>query len=158
MSYTTDKNDSRLGHGIDENEIPQHEAYLVLSEEERAKGFIRPVRTTYVHAGRLVKSEGKVRELNEEEKVRYKDQNYFAFMEYPKSDSPIVGKFLFKDEFDNIGKRIGGCGCVTTMGLPLAETYARDPNFYGATYCSGCMKHLPVNEFLWDGTDEEVGS
>lgn len=29
----------------------QQEVYLVLSNEERAKGFIRPVRTTYRHRG-----------------------------------------------------------------------------------------------------------
>ena len=28
----------------------QHESYWVLSEEERAKGFVRPVRDSYVHA------------------------------------------------------------------------------------------------------------
>lgn len=27
----------------------QQKAYVVLSEEERAKGFVRPVRTAYVH-------------------------------------------------------------------------------------------------------------
>jgi hypothetical protein len=27
----------------------QHAAYFVLSEEERAKGFVRPVRTAYIH-------------------------------------------------------------------------------------------------------------
>lgn len=101
MTYTTDKNDPRLGHGIDSEPIKQHEVYLILSDEERAKGFIRPVRRSYVHTK---------------------------------------------------------CGTVTTMSLPLAETYARDPKFYGATYCVGCSKHLPVNEFIWDGTDEIVGS
>jgi len=44
------------------------------------------------------------------------------------------------------------------MSDKLAETYARDNKFYGATYCTGCEKHLPVEEFLWDGTDEKVGS
>lgn len=53
---------------------------------------------------------------------------------------------------------IGGCGAVTTMSLQIAETYARDPGFYGATYCTGCQTHLPVREFTWDGTDEPVGS
>jgi hypothetical protein len=101
MSYTTDPNDPRLGHGVDKNKIPQHDVYLVLSEEERAKGFIRPVRKTYIHTV---------------------------------------------------------CGTATTMGLALAETYARDPKFYGATYCCGCQKHLSVDEFLWDGTDQKVGS
>lgn len=41
------------------------------------------------------------------------------------------------------------CGAATTMGLALAETYARNPRFYGATYCVGCMKHRPVAEFAW---------
>ena len=49
-SLTTDPSDPRLGHGIDEDTTPQHEAYLVLSDVERAKEFVRPVRTTYVHA------------------------------------------------------------------------------------------------------------
>lgn len=50
------------------------------------------------------------------------------------------------------------CGCVTTMGTALAETYARDPKFYGATYCVNCRMHRPVTEFTWDGTNEIVGS
>lgn len=101
MSLTTDPNDSRLGRGIDENKVPQHEAYLVLSDEEISKGFIRPVRDSYVHKT---------------------------------------------------------CGGLTRMNRSIAETYAREPKFYGATYCIGCQKHLPVSEFLWDGTDQEVGS
>jgi hypothetical protein len=46
------------------------------------------------------------------------------------------------------------CGSVTTMGRVLAETYARDPAFYGATFCVRCNRHLPVAEFVWteDGT------
>ena len=101
MAYTTDRTDPRLGHGVDEDPIPQHKVYLVLSEEERAKGFVRPIRRTYIHTK---------------------------------------------------------CGVATTMGGALAETYAREPKFYSATYCCGCMKHLDVNEFTWDGTDEKVGS
>lgn len=50
------------------------------------------------------------------------------------------------------------CGATTTMGLALAQTYAMDPTFYGATYCVLCMKHRPVSEFVWAGTDEVVGS
>jgi hypothetical protein len=79
----------------------QHEAYWVLTEEERSKGFIRPVRRTYIHKT---------------------------------------------------------CGTATTMGRALAETYAVDPKYYGATFCCGCNKHLPVGEFVWDGTNEIVGS
>lgn len=54
--------------------------------------------------------------------------------------------------------RIGGCGTVTKMGRALSETYARDPDFYGATFCVGCNKHLPVAEFVWTLDDQEVGS
>ena len=82
----------------------QQKGYVVLSEEERAKGFVRPVRKSYVH-----------------EK----------------------------------------CGIVTTMGLALAETYAREPTFYSGTFCCGCGTHFPVGpdgEFVWDGTDEKVGT
>jgi hypothetical protein len=45
----TDPEDPRLGHGVDETPVPMHEAYLVLSEEERAKGFVRPVFMAYRH-------------------------------------------------------------------------------------------------------------
>lgn len=92
-SLTTDPNDPRLGYGSDKEPGPQNEVYLVLSPEELAQGFVRPVRRTYVHKT---------------------------------------------------------CGVATTMSQPIAETYARDPKFYGATYCVGCQKHLPVSEFLWD--------
>lgn len=79
-------------------------AYVVLSEEERAKGFVRPVRRTYIHLK---------------------------------------------------------CGTATTMGQALAETYAREPDFYSGTFCAGCRTHFPVGEdgeFVWDGTKEKVGT
>lgn len=98
---TDDPNDPDLTHGADTEPVSQADAYLVLSEEERAKGFVRPVRKSYRHAE---------------------------------------------------------CGVITTMGTELAETFARQPAFYGATYCCGCFKHLPVGEFTWHGTDEKVGS
>jgi hypothetical protein len=81
-----------------------HPSYWVLSDSERAKGFVRPVRNAYLH-----------------EK----------------------------------------CGSVTTMGRKLAETYAAQPGFYGATYCCYCGGHFPVGEngeFTWDGSTEKVGT
>lgn len=90
---TSDPSDPRLTHGSDSEPVTQADAYLVLSADERAKGFIRPVRRTYVH-----------------------------------------------DE----------CGRATTMSQAIAETYARNPSFYGSTYCVGCAMHLPVAEFRWD--------
>lgn len=50
------------------------------------------------------------------------------------------------------------CGTLTKMGRELSETYARDPSFYGATYCVGCNKHRPVSEFKWDLDGQTVGS
>lgn len=53
------------------------------------------------------------------------------------------------------------CGGVTTMGLSLAETYARDPSFYSGTFCTICRAHFPVGaygEFTWKGTSEKVGT
>lgn len=47
------------------------------------------------------------------------------------------------------------------MARPIAETYAREPSVYSGTFCCGCRKHLPVGEygeFVWDGTDERVGT
>lgn len=102
MSLTSDPSDPRLTHGADNESTPQAEVYLVLSEEERAKGFVRPLRRAYVHTS--------------------------------------------------------GCGALTTMGLALCETYARQPTFYGATYCCGCQMHRPVAEFTWDEDGAVVGS
>lgn len=107
MGLTTDRHSECL-HEMDENGMQS--CYLILSEEERAKGFVRAVRTSYVHATDL-----------------------------------------------------GGCGTVTTMALPIAETYARDPHFYGGTYCVGCKEHFPVGphgQFYWSNGDtgEKVGT
>lgn len=98
MTLTSDPNDPRLTRGVDPADGEPHDqapVYLVLSDEERAKGFVRPVRTSYWHTV---------------------------------------------------------CGMVTTMALAIAETYARDPRFYGATYCAHCGQHRPVGaegEFHW---------
>lgn len=102
MSGTTsDPNDPRLTHGADTEPVAQADVYLVLSDAERAKGFVRPLRTSYVH---------------------------------------------------------GKCGVVTRMSTDIAETYARQPGFYGSTYCVGCRMHLPVDEFTWDKDGQQVGS
>jgi hypothetical protein len=80
-----------------------HKDYWVLPAEDRAKGFIRPVRTSYIH-----------------EK----------------------------------------CGSSTRMNIAIAETYARNPGYYGRTFCASCGGHYPVGsegEFHWpDGS--KVGS
>lgn len=102
MSNTSDPNDPRLTRGIDKVTTPQAPVYLILSDEERAKGFIRPVRQVYIHKN---------------------------------------------------------CGSETRMGIKIAETYARDPKFYGSTYCCHCQMHRPLSEFHWkDNPDQLVGS
>jgi hypothetical protein len=82
----------------------QQKGYVVLCDDERAKGFVRPLRHTYRHLK---------------------------------------------------------CGTVTTMGLKLSETYARDPAFYSGTFCCGCAAHFPVGEdgeFVWDADGSKVGT
>ena len=51
------------------------------------------------------------------------------------------------------------CGQDTHMASSIAETYARDPGFYGGgTFCAACRTHFPLAEFVWEGTEEQVGS
>ena len=148
---TTDPNDPRLGHGGDDKPQPQNEVYLVLSEEERAKGFVRPVRMSYKHVGLSPKYP--MRDLTPEEQERHADMGYVKYEPYPEADHPSLGRYWTQRQLDR-----RGCGTVTTMGPAIAETYARQPHFYGATYCCMCSKHLPVEEFVWEGTSERVGS
>lgn len=136
----------------------QHPNYWILSESERAKGFIRPVRRSYRHVG-LKHNEHPLRELTSEEHERYDGLGYVKYEEYPVSDSSVVGRFWTQDELDKIDN---GCGTVTIMSQSIAETYATKPvGFYGSTMCVGCGTHLPVGkggEFVWEGTDERVGT
>lgn len=79
----------------------QQKGYVVLSAEERSKGFVRPVRRTYRHKT---------------------------------------------------------CNTTTSMGLALAETYARDPQFYSGTFCVYCGEHFPLDQFVWEDTSEVLGT
>jgi len=137
---TTDPTDSRLKETKPDG---QQSAYLVLSEEERAKGFVRPYRDTYKHVGK--QSQYSLRDMTPEEHERYDQYGYVKFETYPESHSPVTGRYWTQKELDT-----KYCGAVTTMGRALSETYARDPKFYGGTYCVGCGAHFPVSEFIWD--------
>lgn len=149
---TTDPNDPRLGHGIDTEPVKQNETYLVLPEEKRKK-FVRPVRQSYVHVG-LEGPKYPLRDLTPEEHARYDQFHYVKFEKYPEGKGP-TGRYWTQINLNNVEK---GCRTVTKMALALAETYAANPCFYGSTYCCTCQKHLPVEEFVWEGTDERVGS
>lgn len=41
------------------------------------------------------------------------------------------------------------CGATTKMPDATAATYARDPWFYGGTYCVRCGMHRALEEFTW---------
>lgn len=152
MNRTTiDPTDPRLGKGPDDEPVSQNEVYLVLSEDERAKGFVRPLRYSYVHVGERPKHE--TRELTEDEKTRYREYNYVLFETYPKTSSAILGRFWTEEQLAR-----DACNTTTTMSRDIAETYARNPRFYGSTYCVGCSKHLPLSEFVWKGSNLLVGS
>ena len=133
-------------------ETGMQKGYVVLTEEERSKGFIRPVRRSYIHVGRQPKYP--LRPLDNDEKERYKEFKYIAFEAYPDSESPVCGRYWTQEDID----RQQGCGTRTIMGQALAETYARNPKFYSGTFCCGCKKHFPVGEFVWEEDGTKVGS
>jgi hypothetical protein len=79
-----------------------------------------------------------------------------AYLVLPKEERER-GKLFPKRPFrDTYTHKV--CGTNTRMSKEIAETYARDPKFYGSTYCLQCKKHLLVSEFVWEGTNELVGS
>lgn len=149
MSTTTDPNHPQLTRGVDSAPVPQSTVYLVLSEEERARGFVRPVRHSYLHTGE--RPQYPTRELTDDEKARH-GKDYVLYEAFPESELPKVGRFWSAEQLR------AGCGAVTTMNQALAETYAREPRFYGATYCVGCGMHRPVAEFVWETDGSRVGS
>jgi hypothetical protein len=146
MGLTTDP-DSPCLKNIEES--GQQSCYLVLSEEERAKGFVRPVRRTYIHVG-IPGPKYDLRDLTEDERKDYDQYGYVKYEKYPESESSLLGRYWTQPQLDSIGK---GCGHTTTMGQAIAETYARKPEFYGGTFCAHCGKHLRVGaegEFVWE--------
>ncbi len=127
----------------------QHGAYWILSEVERARGFVRPVRFKYVHVGTRPKHP--LRELTEEERIRYRANGYVKYEEYPEGDV-LAGRYWTNEQLSN------GCGAETRMSSDIAETWARDVHYYIRTMCIRCKNHFPVNEFVWEGTNEVLGT
>jgi hypothetical protein len=119
------------------NDTGQHEGYIVLCEEERAKGFVRPYRNAYRHVGPRICG---MHVGPDGATVCYMD---------PKHEGACGVA---------TGRRPSACGVVTTMGRSLSETYARDPSFYGATFCCNCNAHYPVAQFVWTADGQQVGS
>lgn len=150
MSITSDPEDPRLVRGFDSKPVPQASAYLVLSDEERAKGFVRPVRTSYKHVG--ARPTHTTRELTPEEKARHPNAKFAIFEAYPGEAGETNGRFWTSDQLSS------GCNEITHLNIHIAETYARDPKFYAGTYCVGCRMHLSVEEFAWVPDGSKVGS
>lgn len=134
----------------------QHVDHWVLPAEERAKGFVRPVRLSYVHVG-IKGPDGPLRDLTNDERERFGD-DYVKYEPYGPEKAPRKGKFWTQAQLASVGE---GCRTVTSMPQAIAETYAREPGYYGSTFCCGCRKYLPVGkdgEFVWAGTNERVGT
>lgn len=130
----------------------QQQTYVVLSAEERAKGFVRPVRRTYVHVG--VRPKYPLVDLTAEQAERADGLGYIKYEKYPEGHGAL-GRYWTKAQLNS------GCGQPTSMGIALAETYAREPGFYGGTFCSHCGVHFPVGaagEFVWQYTTIRVGT
>ena len=143
--------DARLADG-------QYADHWVLCESERAKGYVRPVRESYVHVG-PVGPKFQLRDLTAEEQERFSDNGYVKFETYPAGfKGSSTGRFWTQEQLDKVGK---GCGTLTRMPIACAETYAREPGYYGSTFCCGCGDYFKVGaagEFVWDGTYERVGT
>lgn len=136
----------------------QQKGYVVLSADERAKGFVRQVRRSYIHVGRKIC--GKRSPASGE----YPGIAAWLCSGVPGHDGRCPGyrgvTVAELKRFETSGF-LGGCGTSTSMGRELAETYARKPDFYGGTFCSQCSEHFPVGEhgqFVWEGTEERVGT
>lgn len=149
--------------GSQTNETGQHDGYIVLCPDERAKGFVRPYRDSYKHVG-PTGPKYPLRDVTADERERFTEIGYVKFERYPGGSpewydnapaSTGPGRYWTQAGLDAVGK---GCGTVTSMGRALSETYARDPKFYGATFCCGCNRHLPVAEFVWTADGQRVGS
>lgn len=151
MPITTDPNDPRLHEAGPDG---QNLAYIVLPDEERAKGFVRPYRDAYKHVGVRPDPKNNTRPLTDEEKNQHAERGYVLYEICP-AGSSVVGRFWTEAQLNS------GCGTVTTMGRALAETYARSPGYYGSTFCSGCGKHFRVGdggEFVWHPDGQRVGT
>lgn len=142
----------------DKKENGQQVDYLVLCPEERAKGFVRPYRDSYIHAGKKLR--GELEMLDEPVKNEVTGKMYAAIDRFELSHGAKAGTYLTQEEVDQIKHtgHYGGCGTLTKMSSSIAETYARNPKFYSGTFCCGCGKHFPVGEFTWEPDGSVVGS
>lgn len=134
----------------------QHKDYIVLCDKKRAKGFVRPYRDKYIHSGRSICA--KTRYVKPGMLGGPRDVCALPFDHEGECEGPTYNVTQAEQSRLLESHRKGGCGTETIMGRALSETYARDPSFYGATFCCQCNRHLPVGEFVWSADSETVGS
>ena len=92
-------------------ETGMQKGYVVLSEDERAKGFVRPVRRSYVHVGPTGPTHP-LRDLTADEDVRFvqfkgTDLEYVKFEEYPEDEAGL-GRYWTRQDMDKKGKGLPG--------------------------------------------------
>lgn len=132
----------------------QQQGYVVLTPEERARGWVRPYRDAYKHVGPHV-------------------CGYPGLPDPEGKKLPLVctlppghaGPHRCDHQVEDVGQleragnkhHIGGCQAITPMTRSIAETYARDPGFYSGTFCTTCGKHRPLSEFRWYEMDGSIG-
>lgn len=136
----------------------QHVDHWVMCPTEIIKeGFKRPVRLKYQHVG-IAGPRYPLRDPTPEERERW-GNDIAKYEPYPPgAHGSALGHLWSQADLDKIGK---GCGTVTSMPKQIAETYAANPHYYGSTFCCGCGTYLPVGkdgEFVWDGTNDRVGT
>ena len=134
----------------------QYKDHWVLPASERDKGFVRPVRLEYKHVG-PPGPQSVLIDLAESEIEHYKQYGYIKFEKYLKNHH-AVGRYWTQEQIDRVGS---GCNTVTTMPQDCAETYARQPGFYGSTFCVNCGEYFPVGEsgeFIWLDDETRVGT
>ena len=141
--------------------VGQQQDYRVLCTTERDKGFVRPYRDAYKHVGREVCGTS-LHPYDAE--LQAGNVAVICTLE-PGHDGKCgtsrVQRTLAMMQDRRQRNHLGGCGAVTTMGKALAETYARDPSFYGGTFCATCRAHFPVGEhgeFTWADDGTKVGT
>lgn len=137
----------------------QHVDHWTMCPGEIVKaGFKRPVRLKYQHVG-IAGPRYPLRDLTPEEQERWGESGYAKYEPYPPgAHGSALGHLWTQADLDKVGK---GCGTVTSMPVSIAETYAANPGYYGSTFCCGCGTYLPVGakgEFVWDGTQDRVGT
>jgi hypothetical protein len=128
----------------------KQKSYVVLTPEERHKGFLRHVRLDYRHTGYHVCG-ADLSDYRESELYGVGARSICHDVpghagEHGKTVYVATAKEMIRLKQTSYYK---GCGKITKMSIEIAETFARDPWFYSGTFCCTCKAHFPLNQFVW---------